>query len=95
MSKFIIGFISITFLVLSYWELHPALHDRFIESATITKVEVYKSTTLKVKLSSGKIIDIDGPFSKVGERVSLSCFKGGLSKKVYCDYTFSPNPDNK
>lgn len=88
MRKIIYSLMGICFIVFFVYEYTVAFKDRLKLHGIVERVIIDKATTMTVKLDDGRYINVNSPYVKANTRVVLSCFEGGISGKLYCDYTF-------
>lgn len=89
MRKIIYILFGIVFIIFFVYEYTVAFKERKTLYGTVERINFYKSTTITVRLDDGRYIDVNSSFVNAKTRVALSCFEGGLSGKLYCDYTYS------
>ncbi|MCW9027893.1 MAG: hypothetical protein OQJ80_03085 [Kangiella sp.] len=89
MRKIIYLLTVIFFTFFFIFEYTVAFKNRIKLYGIVERVIIDRTTTMTVKLDDGRYINVNSPYVKANTRVVLSCFEGGLSGKLYCDYTFA------
>ena len=77
------------FILLEYT---TAFRDRKNIQGTVNEVIVRSShhyNIMNVKLKDGRHVYMPTKYNKVGDKITLNCFEGGLTGQLSCDYVFT------